>query len=128
MVLTFYWSYFISRPRFDGSWGEWEWEWHCVKSVRNRCYSCPRFPTFGLNTERYGVSLRIQSECGKMQTRITPNINTLYALWYSSFQYLSFRIYLKSLCVVIKAIRTKYCISWQTEDWVEFFWHWFTVL
>ena len=27
------------------------------------------FPAFGLNTERYGVSLRIQSECGKIQTR-----------------------------------------------------------
>ena len=27
------------------------------------------FPIFGLNTERYGVYLRIQSECGKIQTR-----------------------------------------------------------
>ena len=27
------------------------------------------FPAFGLNTERYGVSLRIHSECGKIQTR-----------------------------------------------------------
>ena len=25
----------------------------------------PHFPAFGLNTERYGVSLRIQSKCGK---------------------------------------------------------------
>ena len=31
---------------------------HCVKSVRIRSYSGPYFPTFGLNTERYGVSLR----------------------------------------------------------------------
>ena len=46
---------------------------HCVKSVRIRSYSGPCFPTFGLNTERYWVSLRIQSECGKMPTRITPN-------------------------------------------------------
>ena len=30
--------------------------------------------------ERYGVSLRIQSECGKMQTRITPNTDTFYAV------------------------------------------------
>ena len=27
-----------------------------MKSVRIRCYSGPHFPTFGLNTERYGVS------------------------------------------------------------------------
>ena len=34
------------------------------------------FPAFGLNTERYGVSLRIQSECGKIWARITPNTDT----------------------------------------------------
>ena len=31
--------------------------------------SGPYFPAFGLNTERYEVSLRIQSECGKIWTR-----------------------------------------------------------
>ena len=30
-------------------------------------------PAFGLNTERYSVSLRIQSECEKIQTRKTSN-------------------------------------------------------
>ena len=30
---------------------------------------------FGLNTEKYGASLRIQSECGKIWTRITPNMD-----------------------------------------------------
>ena len=49
---------------------------HCVKSVRIWSYSGPHFPAFGLNTERYGESLRIQSECGKIRTRITPNTNT----------------------------------------------------
>ena len=29
----------------------------------------PYFSVLGLNTERYSVSLRIQSECGKIQTR-----------------------------------------------------------
>ena len=29
----------------------------------------PYFPAFGLNTERYGVSVPIQSECGKIPTR-----------------------------------------------------------
>ena len=49
---------------------------HCMKSVRIWSYSGPHFSTFGLNTERYSVSLRIQSECGKMRTRVTPNTNT----------------------------------------------------
>ena len=34
----------------------------------------PYFPGFGLNTERYGVSLRIQSEYGKMRTRKTSEM------------------------------------------------------
>ena len=53
---------------------------HCVKSVRIRSYSGPYFPAFGPNRERYGVSLRIQSECGKIRTRITPNADTFYAV------------------------------------------------
>ena len=32
-------------------------------------FTVPCFLAFGLNTERYGVSLHIQSECGKMWTR-----------------------------------------------------------
>ena len=32
-------------------------------------FSDPYFPAFGTNTERYGVSLFIQSECGKTRTR-----------------------------------------------------------
>ena len=45
-----------------------------------RSYSGPYFPAFGLNTERYSVSLHIQSECGKIRTRITPNTDTFYAV------------------------------------------------
>ena len=52
---------------------------HSVKSVRIRSYSCPYFPAFKLNTERYFLSLRIQSECGKIRTRMTPNTDTFYA-------------------------------------------------
>ena len=51
----------------------------CVKSARIWSYSGPHFPEFGLNTERYSVFLRIQSECGKMRTRITPNTDIFYA-------------------------------------------------
>ena len=42
---------------------------HCVKSAQIRIFSGPYFPAFRLNTERYFVSLRIQSECRKIQTR-----------------------------------------------------------
>ena len=38
------------------------------------------FPAFGLNTERYSVSLRIQYKCGKIRTRKTPNTNIFYAV------------------------------------------------
>ena len=31
---------------------------HCVKSVCIQSYSRPYFPAFGLNTERYSISLR----------------------------------------------------------------------
>ena len=43
--------------------------WHCVKCFQIRRFSCPYFPAFGLNTERYFVSLRIQFKCGKILTR-----------------------------------------------------------
>ena len=52
----------------------------CVKSVPIQNYSGPYFTTFGLNTERYGVSLRIQPECEKRRTRITPNKDTFHAV------------------------------------------------
>ena len=58
-------------------------EQHGVKREKSdsiRSYSGPHFPAFGLNMERYSVSLRNQSECGKMRTRITPNTDNLYAV------------------------------------------------
>ena len=54
---------------------------HCVKSVCIRSYSGPHFPAFRLNTERYRVSFRIQSECGKMRIRITLNAGIFYAVF-----------------------------------------------
>ena len=36
---------------------------HCAKSVRTQSFPGPYFPAFGLNKERYSVSLHIQSEC-----------------------------------------------------------------
>ena len=51
-------------------------------SLDEKCpYSELFWSTFsGLNTERYSVSLRIHSKCEKMQTRITPNTDTFYAV------------------------------------------------
>ena len=45
------------------------------KNVRIRRYSGLYFPAF-----RYSVSLRIQSKCRKMRTRITLNTDTSYAV------------------------------------------------
>ena len=42
---------------------------HCVKSVQYRVFSGPYFHVFELTTERYSISLRIQSEYGKIRTR-----------------------------------------------------------
>ena len=53
---------------------------HCAKSASIRSYSCLHFPAFVLNTERYGISLRIQSKCGKMRNRMTRNTNTFCAV------------------------------------------------
>ena len=57
----------------------------CVKSIRIRSYSGQQFPAFRLNMERYSISLRIQSECGKMRIRITPNTDTFYAVLFHDF-------------------------------------------
>ena len=50
------------------------------RHFRFRSYSGLFFPVFALNTERYSLSLRIQSKCGKIRTRITPNTDTFYAV------------------------------------------------
>ena len=60
----------------------------CVKSLRIQSYSGPHFPTLRLNKKRYGVSLCIQSEYGKMRIIITPNTDTFYAVENSSKGYL----------------------------------------
>ena len=47
------------------------------KSIRSWSYSGPHFLASGLDTKRYSVSLRIQCECDKMRTRITP----VFPIW-----------------------------------------------
>ena len=69
-------------------------KYHCVKSVRIWSFSGPYLPAFGLNTE-FGLSLdkvshRIQSECGKIRTKKTPNTDTFHAVLYARIN--SFKI------------------------------------
>ena len=59
---------------------------HRVKSDQIRPYSGLHFPAFGLNTEKYSVSLCIQTEYGKIRTRITPNTDNFYPLHISMIE------------------------------------------
>ena len=60
---------------------------HCVKSARIRSFSGLYFPAFGLNTERYGVFLLIQSKCGKIRTSKSLNTDTFHAMEGFNFSY-----------------------------------------
>ena len=53
---------------------------HSVTTVRIRSFTGSYFPAFGLDTERYGISFRIQSECRKIQTKETPNMNFFHVV------------------------------------------------
>ena len=53
---------------------------HCVKSVGIRSFSGPYLPAFGLNTERYKVSVHIQAECWKIWTRKCLNTDSFHAV------------------------------------------------
>ena len=53
---------------------------HCVKSDRIRSFSGLYFLVFGLNTEKLSISLRIQSEIGKIRTTKTPNTDSFHTM------------------------------------------------
>ena len=57
-----------------------QWNGHCVKYVCNRSFSGQYFPSFGLNTKRYGASLSIQPEWGKIRTRKCRDMDTFHAV------------------------------------------------
>ena len=66
---------------------------HCMKSVLIWSFSGPFFLTFGLNMERYSVSLRIQSKCRNIRIRKTPNTDIFHAVKNSAAPHFSvFRI------------------------------------
>ena len=52
----------------------------CVKCLLVWSYSGSFSLLFGLNTERYELYFHIQSECGKIRTRITPKTDTFHAM------------------------------------------------
>ena len=80
--------------------------YHCIKNVHIRSYSGPNFPAFGLNRERYGVSLRIQSICGKIRTRITPNVDAFYQV-YDKRSYLQPQLLTESFLLAKRINRTQ---------------------
>ena len=53
---------------------------HYVKSVRIRSFSGPYFPALRRNTERYSISLCIQSERRKERAKKTPNKDTFHVV------------------------------------------------
>ena len=53
---------------------------HCMKSVHNRSFSGPYFPSFRLTTERHRACLCILSNCRKKRTSKIPNMDTFHAV------------------------------------------------
>ena len=51
-----------------------------MKSIPIRIFFGLYFPAFGLNTERCSVPFHIQSECGEIRTRKTPNTDSFHAV------------------------------------------------
>ena len=82
------------------------------KCNRIRSFSGQYFPTCGLNTERYSVSLRVQSECGKYRPEKLL-IRTLFAQWlaelkdphYSRFEEVFLKTLNNAVPVKIKILR-----------------------
>ena len=75
---------------------------HYVKSGCVRSYSGQYFRAFGQNTERYFIFLRIQSECRKIRTRITPNTDNFYAVNMTDICILPSSLALEDMTLVFK--------------------------
>ena len=87
--------------------------------VNFRSFSGPYFPAFGLNTE---ISLRIMSECGKIQTGKTPNTDTFQAVRKSSVKYSSLP-YFKPMFQFYSPLKTwdnkRFSGSIEMEYWLK---------
>ena len=76
-------------------------------------FSSPYFPAFGLDTERYGVSLRIKSECGKIRSRKIPYLDTFHAVKKHTHHFNSLKITFHN---ITKVIMTYFHISVVVND------------
>ena len=68
------------------------------------------FLVFGLNKEKYSVSLRIKSKCGKIRIRKTPNTDTFHAVPIRSLIHLSLKFHFytfKKFPDVFRGVYTK---------------------
>ena len=69
---------------------------YCARSkyrpskVRIRSYYGPYFPRIRPDTDRYSVSLCIQSKCGKIRTRITATTDIFYEMKFKYVNILSY--------------------------------------
>ena len=79
----------------------------CVKKFLIRSYSGQYFPALGLNMERYSVSLRIQSEFGKIGTIISPNANTFHAVLFVACPAMSHCVFRKKLFFIYTTVNNK---------------------
>ena len=86
---------------------------HCVKSTRIRSCSGPYFLPFELNTRRYRLSPRIQSKWGKLQTRITPNMDTFYEVMHFLWFFLNKKVFHITLTYLHVQILLTYVIYWS---------------
>ena len=84
---------------------------NCMKSVRIWSFSGPYFPAFGMNTEKYGVSLSIQSKCGKVRTRKPQNTDTFHTVINTLIYATKFDFFCLLPKMKIKALFLLQCIS-----------------
>ena len=72
------------------------------KVSKYRVISGPYFPAFRLNTERYEVFLRIQSECGKITPEITPYLDTFHAVViFNICPFVRVSVYRHLICITV---------------------------
>ena len=83
---------------------------HCVKSVKIRSFFWSYFAAYGLNQERISVTLRIQPECGKIQTRK----NSVFEQFSRSVRFTKLVIAGSSLW--LKCLQLKYETSHETPS------------
>ena len=88
LKLQVYWVQFYKKPDSIPT-SSFDFCIQCVKSVRIRSYSGPYLAAFRLN---------IQSECRKIGTRITPNMDTFHVMIIFQKRRASCVQHLKNIC------------------------------